>query len=52
MDEQRLKEMMAATQELKRLNRDIWQFMPRLQQHLAQVRPAAASIPPSPPPQD
>jgi hypothetical protein len=51
MDEQRLKEMMAATHELKQLNRDIWQFLPRLQHHLAQTRPAAA-VAPAPQPQD
>lgn len=51
MDEQRLKEMMAATHELKRLNRDIWQFLPRLQKHLEQTRqpvspaPAPSSMP-------
>lgn len=51
MDEQRLKEMMAATHELKRLNRDIWQFLPRLQKHLEQTRqpvspaPAPSSVP-------
>lgn len=47
MDEQRLKEMMAATHELKKLNRDIWQFLPRLQHHLAQTRPAAVAAPSS-----
>lgn len=36
MDDQRIREMTAATQELKKLNRDIWQFLPRLQSHLAQ----------------
>jgi hypothetical protein len=49
MDEQRLKEMTAATQELKRLNRDIWQFLPRLQTHLAQGRQPVSIVPASPP---
>jgi hypothetical protein len=48
MDEQRLKEMTAATQELKKLNRDIWLFMPRLQAHLAQTRQTASPSPVSP----
>jgi hypothetical protein len=49
MDEQRLKEMTAATQELKQLNRDIWQFLPRLQNHLAQGRQPVNIVPASPP---
>jgi hypothetical protein len=49
MDEQRLKEMTAATQELKRLNRDIWQLLPRLQTHLAQARQPVSIVPASPP---
>lgn len=38
MDKQRLKEMIAATQELKKLNRDIWDFLPRLQRHMDETR--------------
>jgi hypothetical protein len=49
MDEQRLREMTAATQELKRLNRDIWQFLPRLQAHLAQGHQPLSIVPASPP---
>ncbi len=50
MDEQRIKEMTAATQELKKLNRDIWHFLPRLQRCLEQTRPADNSPSlPSPP---
>lgn len=48
MDDQRIREMTAATQELKKLNRDIWQFLPRLQSHLAQP----GSVPDASPPQD
>lgn len=50
MDEQRIKEMTAATQELKKLNRDIWNFLPRLQKHLQQTRQISIPAPePSPP---
>lgn len=45
MDEQRIKEMTAATQELKKLNRDIWRFLPRLQDHLRQTRQKKVSAP-------
>ncbi len=40
MDEARLKEMTEAIQGLKQLNRDIWNFMPRLEQHLESSRAA------------
>lgn len=45
MDEQRIKEMTAATQELKKLNRDIWQFLPRLQRHLEQIGQTSSAAP-------
>jgi uncharacterized tellurite resistance protein B-like protein len=45
MDEERIKEMTAATQELKKLNRDIWQFLPRLQRHLEQIRQTSSAAP-------
>lgn len=51
MDDQRMKEMTAATQELKRLNRDIWHFLPRLQRHLEHTRQAAAAAQEVPQPQ-
>jgi hypothetical protein len=47
MDDRRIKEMMAVTQELKKLNRDIWQFLPRLQRHMEASAPAV-TLPPSP----
>jgi hypothetical protein len=34
MDQKRIKEMTGAIQGLKQLNRDIWDFLPRLDQHL------------------
>ena len=34
MDDARIKEMIEASQGLKKLNRDIWNFLPRLQNHL------------------
>ena len=34
MDDARIKEMIEASQGLKKLNRDIWNFMPRLERHL------------------
>jgi len=43
MDDRRITEMIAATQELKKLNRDIWQFLPRLQRHMDETRPASPS---------
>jgi hypothetical protein len=47
MDEQRIKEMIATTQELKKLNRDIWQFLPHLQRHIEEIgRQKVAPTPP------
>ena len=43
MDDKRLKEMIETTRELKALNRDIWNFMPRLDEHLNNTRPSAAA---------
>jgi hypothetical protein len=37
MDDARIKEMMDAIRNQTRLNRDIWEFLPRLQTHLAAV---------------
>jgi hypothetical protein len=34
MDDARIKEMVETIQGLKKLNRDIWDFLPRLEQHL------------------
>lgn len=42
MDDLRLKEMRETTDELKHLNRDIWNFLPRLESHLARPRAAPA----------
>ena len=41
MDDKRLKEMIETTRELKALNRDIWNFLPRLDEHLNNARPNA-----------
>jgi hypothetical protein len=38
MDDARLKEMRDTTDDLKRLNRDIWSFMPRLEAHLTGLK--------------
>jgi hypothetical protein len=38
MDDTRIKEMMETIQGLKALNRDIWDFLPRLEQHLNENR--------------
>jgi hypothetical protein len=38
MDEARIKEMLDTSAELKKLNREIWDFLPRLEAHLAQRR--------------
>jgi hypothetical protein len=40
MDDARLKEMRETTDELKRLNRDIWSFLPRLEAHLGKLKAA------------
>jgi hypothetical protein len=42
MDDARIQEMLDTSEELKRLNRDMWDFLPRLQGHLAQRRPPNA----------
>jgi len=44
MDDARIKELTEATHELKQLNRDIWDFMPRLDEHLRRAR--GAGLPP------
>jgi hypothetical protein len=43
MDEARLKSMVKATRDMTRINRDIWDFLPRLERHLRS--PAAAPAP-------
>jgi hypothetical protein len=45
MDDKRIRELTEATHELKQLNRDIWDFMPRLDEHLRRARGAAAASP-------
>jgi len=48
MDDDRIKELTEATHQLKQLNRDIWDFMPRLDEHLRRVRQTAdAAAPPA-----
>jgi hypothetical protein len=34
MDDARLKSMVKATRDMTRINRDIWDFLPRLERHL------------------
>lgn len=43
MDDARLKSMVKATRDMTRINRDIWDFLPRLERHLrsADAAPAA-----------
>jgi hypothetical protein len=43
MDDARLKSMVKATRDMTRINRDIWDFLPRLEQHLRSlgITPAA-----------
>jgi len=38
MDDDRIKEMIEAIRELKQINRDIWNFLPRLADHLKQTK--------------
>lgn len=40
MDDARLKDMRDTTDDLKRLNRDIWSFLPRLEAHLGKLKAA------------
>jgi hypothetical protein len=44
MDDARIKEMVDTVQGLKTLNRDIWDFLPRLEQHLSGSRVTQPSI--------
>jgi hypothetical protein len=37
MDEARLRQMMRATEEMTRINRDLWEFLPRLEAHLQEA---------------
>jgi hypothetical protein len=39
LDEPRIKEMLEAIRNLTQLNRDIWDFLPRLQAHLENLDP-------------
>jgi hypothetical protein len=38
MDDARIAELLRSVKELKKLNRDIWEFLPRLEDHLRQPR--------------
>ena len=42
MDDARLKTMVKATRDMTRINRDIWDFLPRLERHLRDVDAAPA----------
>jgi hypothetical protein len=37
MDDARLKSMVKATRDMTRINRDIWEFLPRLESHVRAV---------------
>jgi hypothetical protein len=39
MDDQRIKEMAQTVNQMKQLNRDIWEFLPRLEAYLDRVAP-------------
>lgn len=47
VDQERIKELTATSAELKRLNREIWDLLPRLEKYFAR-RKAAASAPAAP----
>jgi hypothetical protein len=49
MDDKRLKELTEAAHELRQLNRDIWDFLPRLDEHLRRTRQATAGSATPPP---
>ncbi|EKS41650.1 MAG: hypothetical protein EKK35_17025 [Bradyrhizobiaceae bacterium] len=40
MDEARLKSMVKATKDMTRINRDIWDLLPRLESHLGSAKPS------------
>jgi hypothetical protein len=44
LDEPRIKEMLDAIRSLTQLNRDIWDFLPRLQAHLENVDPGSETV--------
>lgn len=41
MDDARLKSMVAATKDMARINRDIWDFLPRLEDHIRSRTPSS-----------
>jgi hypothetical protein len=41
LDDPRIKEMLDAIRNLTQLNRDIWDFLPRLQAHLENLDPGS-----------
>lgn len=47
MDDARLKHMMRTTEQMTQINRDIWDFLPRLQAHLQRGQAVAGIRPPS-----
>ena len=49
MDEARVRELSDVIRQLKRLNRDIWSFLPMLRAHLEQVSPSSEGGPARPP---
>lgn len=48
MDDRRIKEMVETIGELKRLNRDIWDYLPRLEKHLNSIRQNSGASPNQP----
>lgn len=48
IDDARIKEMTKVTHELKDLNRDMWDFLPRLGEHLDEMRRKASKAPTKP----
>jgi len=44
MDDARLKSMVKATRDMTRINRDIWDFLPRLERHLRSADTPHASV--------
>jgi hypothetical protein len=42
VDEARIRELMQTVKDLTKINRDIWEFLPRLEAHLRQARPGGS----------
>ena len=44
MDELRMKQMVKSIEDLKKLNRDIWSFLPRLEEECSKAAPKQSNI--------